>query len=299
MKLKLIALAALLATSATSFAAMDSSTTGNGSAVANFRFYSGNNDQGGDDMSAMFDLGVSLNQVLSWNGVAGFSRTWNLVTGSMSGTGINGSQAIGTYGETWNELINFASNPANIEFNVIALDSSDDGAVAGGARYLTTADVATFPALTNGNLLGFVNMNQYILANNSRGTHVGNDNGASSAFSGGANNTYFGSIGGAPDGDTWAGKTTADTTKNLATAQNFWYLTSSAPGGNGASIRTAFGYDLNGNGSIGAGEFGEWSVDMAAGTISYMNPVPEAETWAMLVAGLGLMGAVIRRRKSV
>lgn len=29
-----------------------------------------------------------------------------------------------------------------------------------------------------------------------------------------------------------------------------------------------------------------------------VNPVPEPETYAMLLAGLGLMGAVIRRRSA-
>jgi len=30
----------------------------------------------------------------------------------------------------------------------------------------------------------------------------------------------------------------------------------------------------------------------------YLNPVPEPETWAMLLAGLGIVGATARRRKS-
>ena len=29
-----------------------------------------------------------------------------------------------------------------------------------------------------------------------------------------------------------------------------------------------------------------------------LAPVPEAETWAMLLAGLGLVGAIARRRRS-
>lgn len=299
MKFKLIALAALLATSATSFAAMDAATSGNGSAVANFRFYAGpSNDSGGDDRSAIFDLGVSMNDVLGWNGQAGFSRTWNLVTGTMSGTGIVGNQATGTYGSTWTDLQTFAgSNAAAIEFNVIALDNTDAGTV-GGSRYLTTANVTTFPSLTNSNVNTFDVMNPYIVANNLLGTHASDANGASSAVSGGANNTYFGSINGTGDGDTWVTKTTADTTRNLATAQNFWFLTNSSLSSTAQATKTAFGVDLNGDNLIGTGEFGQWSVNQAAGTISFTTPVPEAETWAMLLAGLGLMGAMIRRRKS-
>ena len=50
----------------------------------------------------------------------------------------------------------------------------------------------------------------------------------------------------------------------------------------------------------GAGEY-----LVAGGTIRYsslpigsVSPVPEAETYAMMLAGLGLMGAVVRRRKA-
>ncbi len=49
--------------------------------------------------------------------------------------------------------------------------------------------------------------------------------------------------------------------------------------------------------------YGEYLV--AGGTIRYsslpigsVSPVPEAETYAMMLAGLGLMGAVVRRRKA-
>ena len=37
---------------------------------------------------------------------------------------------------------------------------------------------------------------------------------------------------------------------------------------------------------------------VASGTLCTMLPVPEPETYAMLLAGLGMMGAVMRKRKS-
>ena len=106
--------------------------------------------------------------------------------------------------------------------------------------------------------------------------------------------------GGSGDGDNWAGQTTADTTKTLATAQNFWFLTTSSTSTTAQATKSAFGYDLNGNGSIGTGEFGEWSIDAVAGTITFTNPampVPEASTYGMMLAGLGLVGFAVRRRK--
>ena len=39
------------------------------------------------------------------------------------------------------------------------------------------------------------------------------------------------------------------------------------------------------------------SVNPASQTLLSVSPVPEAQTWAMLVAGLGLLGCMARRRK--
>ncbi len=284
MNLKLIAAALAFVAAGSAQAAMQGATSGNGELLVNFRYYDGANDTGGNDMSALFDLGITMDYALANFNTAGFTQTWNLKAAN--------------YGSAWSDLLAFAANDANIEFNVIALDNTG-GDVAGGARYLTTADVASYPALTNGNLSGFDVMNQLVNANQNRGTHGTETNGASTAVSGGDANTYFGSVNGLTDGDTWAGKTTADTTKTLATAQNFWFLTTTAPGGNGAATKAAFGFDLNNNGSIGAGEYGEWSVNLAEGSITYAAPVPEPETYALMLAGLGLVGFMARRRKAV
>lgn len=286
-KLKALVAAAMMAAAVPAFAAMDGATSGNGSLLVNFRSYvtgTGNtNDTGADDMSAVFDLGINMNDMLSNINTAGYTQTWSLTAAN--------------YGTAWNDLLAFAVNDAAIEFNVIALDNTGTEA-AGGSRYLTTYDANTFVALTNGNLNGFDLMDQYIAANNTRGTHASEANGASTAISGGVPNTYFGSVNGLTDGDNWAGKTTADTTKTLNTAQNFWFLTTSSLSTNSAATKTAFGVDLNSNGVIGTGEFGEWSVNLAAGTITYANPapVPEASTYGMMLAGLGLVGFMARRR---
>ncbi len=288
MKFKLIALAAaaLMAAAAPSFAAMQDATSGNGELLVNLRFYTGDNNSGGDDISAVFDLGVTMNDFLANKNVAGYTQTWNLTSAN--------------YGSAWNDVMTFAgANTAAIEYNVIALDSSNFD-IAGGSRYLTTADVASFPALSNLNLNNFSFMNSYVTVNNSRGTHATEANGASTAGSADVQNSYFGKVnGGSTDGDNWSGQTTADTTKTLATAQNFWFLTTSSTAATGAATKSAFGYDLNGNGSIGTGEFGEWSVNAAAGTITFTNPampVPEASTYGMMLAGLGLVGFMARRR---
>jgi len=290
-KLKALVAAAVMAASAPALAVMAGATSGNGELLLNVRYYNGAANAGADDISAVFDLGVTMNDFLASKNTSGFSMNWNLNAAN--------------YGTAFADVLAFAgANAANIEFNVIALDSTDTGVVTGGARYLTTAAVSPFPALSNSGLNAWSAMDAYVTANNVRGTHATEANGASTAVqaNGSAiNPVYFGTING-PVGDTWAGKTTADTTAKLGVAQNFWFLTTSSLSNTGASSKTLFGYDLDGNGALSAtgalgNEFGKWNVT-ADGMASFANPapVPEASTYGMMLAGLGLVGFMARRR---
>ena len=285
MKLKHIALAALTVLSAPSFAAIADATSGNGELVANFRLYSADadNNNGGNDISALFDLGITMDSFIAQANTAGYTRTWDL--------------SAANYGAAWSTLTSFdsARNSA-IEYNVIALDNTG-GTAAGAGRYLSTGP-SPFGTLSNSNLLAFQNTNTLLVANQARGTHATEANGASTATSADPSNTYFGKINNATtDGDNWANQT-IKTSRTLATEQYFHLLTNSSSVGTSQSTRTAFGADLDGNGSLSTAELGKWSVNAAASTITYAAPVPEPEAIAMLLAGLGVMGAMVRRRKS-
>lgn len=299
MKLKLVALATLMAVSAPSFALIDGAPSGNGSLMLNFITPGATGTSG---MSALFDLGINMDTMLAMNGVAGFNRTWNLTTGMMTGSGIAGSQAVGTYGTVWSDLLAFGTNNTGIEYNVIALDNTNAN-TAGGSRYLSTGDTS-FANIGNANLNGFEGMQKYVNANNGvgtvsglpRGTHSA-ANGASTAGPSDDKDSYFRAINGFGVGDNWLAKTAEDTTKNLATKQNFWFLQTSSLTNTALANKSVFGADLNGNGSIGVGEYGLWSVDLSQGTVTFATPVPEATTWAMLLAGLGMIGGMVRRRR--
>ena len=283
-KLKALAAATVMAAAAPAFAAIEGGASGNGELLLNVRYYGGASaSTGGDDISALFDLGIRMDDMIAANGQAGYSKSWDMTTGA--------------YGASWSELMGFVgpANASQIEFSVIALDNTDFN-TAGGSRYLSTMNVEKVPSLANANLKGFQNMEKYIDANNTRGTHATDDNGASVATPIDDPDTFFGAINGFGQGDNWLAKTTVDTTQPLGTEQSFWFLTTTS--GSFAQVdKIPFGVDLNNDGVIGTGEFGKFSLT-DTGALTFTSPVPEAETWAMMLAGLGLLGAMVRRRSA-
>ena len=71
---------------------------------------------------------------------------------------------------------------------------------------------------------------------------------------------------------------------------------------------TAFGFDVDGDGTVefdnngavsgGTSEIGLWTLQGNTLTYSVAAAVPEAETYAMMLAGLGLVGFMVRRRRN-
>ncbi|GAB4515073.1 MAG: hypothetical protein Tsb0026_20630 [Sulfuricaulis sp.] len=270
-KFKALVVSLAMAASAPALAVIE-----NGELLLDVRYYTGATPTSGDAISGLFDLGFKMNDMIALNGQTDISKSWNLTGGA--------------YGASWNQVLNFVSshggNTNQIYYNVIALDTV-------GARYLTTANVDAYPGLTNGNLKGFQGMQAYVDANNSRGTHATDANGASTATPTDALNSFFGAINGSGMGDTWLQKTTVNTTQPLGTAQNFWLLTTSSSSTLAQATKTPFG--------AAGGELSKFNLN-ADGTLTFTSPVsavPEADTWAMLLAGLGMLGMMVRRRTSI
>lgn len=331
MKLKLIALAALLAVGSAQ-AAIDTGDTGNGSLVLNLKWKETPVVGANDSASATFDLGLSINDAATWNGVSGFTRSWNLSTGVMSGTGI-APTVIGSYGTTFNTFLSTSNLVlANAEMNVFAFDAA--GTNPGDSRIFSTANqinatgtalsltAAQTPSNSNfNNIFGSTTVSNFLSALNNSANHNTVANGASNATAS-SGSAYFDNGTGM---DKFANLSLFDSTGKFsatyaagagmlsgqAQALPFYALASSSSDPFAKATMSAFGYDLNGNGAIefdnngavagGANEYGLWTLQ--GNTLTFSNPtvtaVPEAETYAMMLAGLGLMGAIIRRRKSV
>jgi MYXO-CTERM domain-containing protein len=88
----------------------------------------------------------------------------------------------------------------------------------------------------------------------------------------------------------------------LGTEQNFWFLTTSSTSALAQATKTPFGVDLHNDGVIGEGEFSKFKLTengVLTFTSPSVSPIPEADTWAMLLAGLGMLGMIVRRRTGV
>lgn len=67
--------------------------------------------------------------------------------------------------------------------------------------------------------------------------------------------------------------------------------------GNFFSIGTTFSGTAAASGTLKLFYFDFNNVDNAGSVVAHVNAVPEPETYAMLLAGLGIVGAMARRRK--
>ena len=266
-KLKALVLAAVatLATSGAANAAYSNTATGDSSL---FLTLLDNNN----NVSALFDLGQSFSSFQAGNvSASGTSFSWNV--------------AAGDYAGAWLSFLATADTSVS-KFAVYAGDKT--GNTAGSQGYVTTyASGST--SITHTQLAqSFTNVEDYLGANVNLGNHASVENGASSSVSG------------------------------LAFAENSAYGIDGKVGNQGLIISTGlFGSSLGvvsvirsstsplGKATVTTygNEFGAASFTFNSnGVLTYtvgtapVLAVPEPESYAMMLAGLGLMGFIARRR---
>ena len=213
-----------------------------------------------NNISATFDLGFSH---------ASFDRNsnsfWNLASGD--------------YADAWSTYWATAT-VADTQWAVASGDNTGTGA---GVRSLftTKADTTVNVIKTTDFGTAMGNFDAYLNAHTSLGNHASVANGASTATAGNGFAEFTGAYG---TNGFYAAKI-GDTTGAMDSNMMVWTVNSAA---SGLTATTQGQYKTAG--------FSNYFNMSSNGQLSYVAAVPEADTWAMLLAGLGLMGFIARRR---
>ncbi|MBU1222238.1 MAG: PEP-CTERM sorting domain-containing protein [Gammaproteobacteria bacterium] len=207
--------------------------------------------------------------------------------GSFS-TGLAGQMQTLNYGSVYTTFATpSVIGAADLKFDVKAMDGTPTFAPGVGTnRYLSTSAASSITA-TNGQVFGMDNVDTYVIAANADATNSThgadlNTAGANMFDSGDAANVYFEN----GSKNNWNGATSFTSTGTASGDLNFYSLvnSSSVAGSQATVVKYA----------------GVWSFDVATAQLSYATaPVPEAETYAMMLAGLGLVGFMVSRRRKL
>ena len=279
-QLKAIAAAFALAVTLPAHAAIDKANTGNSSLTLTLL------DRVGT-ISATFDLGKNYSDFSVSPNVAS-NTTLNggfLPSGvDAPGTSFSWNLTQGDYAAAWTSFLSVGTI-ANTTWGVLAGDVL--GAGSGGRGYITTASAAGSPISTSSLQTDIGNLDVYLSAvnfdpNNLVTTHSIAANGGSTAIAG---QSYAGSAVIQPDG-ALSGK--GPITMGAVGADMKVIQLSTI----GSSLTQANQYTFANNAKFNLS---------SAGVLTYSTTVaavPEADTWAMMFMGLGLMGFIARRKQS-
>lgn len=218
--------------------------------------------------SVGIDLGYNLNSFVAIADTAGTKIVWDFTTDTLT---VNGASADAT-GVNWASLDTFFASAsvtsAQTQWGVIAGDSKTENTSDTPVRYLSTSVAASVDdlAVSQSNILNMSAVNGWVsgLTNDADGFTTTTSNAAYVARNG---TGLGGNLNWQNNGVVAAAA--------MGTDQNFFMF--SAPAG--VATKT---------------QYGTWSFD--GDKLSYVVAVPEPETYALLLAGLGLIGFAARRR---
>ncbi|EUJ10437.1 PEP-CTERM motif-containing protein [Methylophilaceae bacterium 11] len=271
-QLKALAAAMVLAAAVPAQAAIEFSSTGNGG-LSLAVFDSVNN------VSALFDLGKNYSDF----SVIGASFADSNI--DALGTNLSWNLTSGDYATAWNTFLSSA-NIANLQFAVVGGDNN--AGTAGNRGFISTLNAETAVGLTNTALFAQIGVwDQYLAdAQTDNGTvyqnHTLVENGASVGNSGKANTQqYFANT----------GKNNAAGNVSVGNIGQSLAVFQQVSGASTLSIGASTIFANNATFTLGTN-----------GVLTYATApvveVPEADTWAMMMLGLGFMGFVARRKQA-
>ena len=297
MKLKMIALAAVMVASGAANATLNLSTL-NGSATSGGSIYV-TLYAPGESAAVTVDLGVTAATFFTDLAptAAGVNLDWNLFNStfadtSATSTGLASSMKALNYGNVVSaDTTAFTSGDSTLAVMGGTSKSSLIGAAAGSEAYVATS--TNYPGsgsgtgLTNTNIQSFIDMNSFL-------TNINGDKASTTS-------TMTGSAAGA-----FAYSAATDTAPDYYGTGLTGYHAIAGLNPNTTMTNASF-YEVANSSSSGAAQAtvtayaGTWSFNTATGDLVYSSAVaavPEADSYAMLLAGLGMMGAIVRRRNS-
>lgn len=264
-QLKALAAAAILAASIPAQAAIDFAASGNGSMVLTLL-------DSVSGVSAGFDLGknyLDFNQVAAAGAVSSVTASGTAFSWDLAGNA--------DYSAAWSQFFTASASDANVRYAITGGDNLGTG--AGLRGYITTYAGAGVSTSTNQLITALGNHDTYtqnlgVLAGSTINTvangaafqspsatfYLGNKNNNTGPLATGALGTSLGVI------------QSVSAASTLSPAVNTIF-------GNGAS------FNLASNGAL-------------LYSTSAIAPIPEADTWAMMLLGLGFMGFVARRKQA-
>lgn len=221
-----------------------------------------------NSISATFDLGYSYSSFAESlvTAPAGPNLVWDLAGNA-------------NYAAAWSSFTSTA-NLAGSHWAVFAGDNNGTGAGAKG-MIVTYTSLPAQTVLTTELSTQLAGMDVYIADNASLGNHA--------SVAAGGNTTVLGTE--------WAGQSGAYNANGMVgnkgpvTWGSFDQSLGVVKFTSAASVGARVASDVYAN-QFGASQFKLGSN----GQLVFTAPVPEADTWAMLLAGLGLMGFIARRR---